>query len=120
MLSITKPTYMFIGFILSLLSTVVRSQTSTVIVTPIPTPDPFDPAAPQPDDPNDTTGWSVVIIDKQWTQLCIGMLPIVAAVVVLSSLYRFVWFPWWHKKMKQVEKEYDRLEKARLGVAGRA
>lgn len=91
------------------------------MTAPTPTATAGGPAAPPPVDPNDTTGWSVVIIDKQWTQLFIGGLPIVGAVIVLASVYQFLWVPWWTEKMKAVEKEYNRLEKERMGGAvGRA
>lgn len=107
-------------------TTVATESSSTFTATasgtvPTPTAATGDPAAPPPVDLNDTTGWSVVIIDKQWTQLFIGGLPIVAGAVVLGSLYQFLWVPWWIRKMKQVEKEYERLEKQRMGgTAGRA
>lgn len=97
------------------------TKTSDTVATPAPTATTSDLAAPSPVDPNDTTGWSVVIIDKQWTQLFIGGLPIIGAVIVLASVYQFLWVPWWTEKMKEVEKEYNRLEKERMGVAvGRA
>ncbi|KAF8456669.1 hypothetical protein BGX38DRAFT_1139854 [Terfezia claveryi] len=109
---------------LSLLTHLAYSQstkTSDTVTTPAPTATTSNSAAPPPVDPNDTTGWSVVIIDKQWTQLFIGGLPIVGAVIVLASVYQFLWVPWWTEKMKEVEKEYNRLEKERMGGAvGRA
>lgn len=107
---------------LSLLTHLAYSQsTSGTVAAPTPTAANGDSAAPPPVDPNDTTGWSVVIIDKQWTQLFIGGLPIVGAVIVLASVYQFLWVPWWIEKMKEVEKEYNRLEKERMeGAVGRA
>ncbi|KAF8421445.1 hypothetical protein EV426DRAFT_609269 [Tirmania nivea] len=107
--------------LLSLLTHLAYSQstrTSGTVAAPTPTAATSDPT---PVDLNDTTGWSVVIIDKQWTQLFIGGLPIVGAVIVLASVYQFMWVPWWTEKMKELEKEYNRLEKERMGgAAGRA
>ena len=71
-------------------------------------------------DINDTQRFSVIIIDKDWTQFFIGGVPIIGAVVVFGCIYQFLWVPWWRAKMKVVEKEYNRLEKARLGPSNRA
>jgi len=62
----------------------------------------------------------VIIIDKEWTQYFIAGVPIIGVAIVLGSIYQFLWVPWWRAKMKEVEKEYNRLEKERLRAGGRA
>ncbi|KAI5798027.1 hypothetical protein DFH27DRAFT_526066 [Peziza echinospora] len=112
----TRPTALLLLLTLLAAATTVLAQDTTIAgSTPIPTFDPVDPATPPPVDPNDTTGWSVVIIDKQWTQLFIGCLPLIFGTILVASLYQFIWCPWWAEKMKSVEKEWEKLEKERLG-----
>jgi len=113
----TSYSYIF-GLLLSLVTLVYSQSTSTTSsTTSIPTAATSDAAAA---DINDTQGYSVIIIDKEWTQFFIGGVPIIGAVVVFGCIYQFLWVPWWRAKMKVVEKEYNRLEKARLGPSSRA
>jgi len=119
----SSPTpYSYIFSLLLSLVTLVYSQstgTTTVDVTSRATS--VTPTAVTSDAA--TTGakeYSVIIIDKEWTQFFIGGVPIIGAVVVLGCIYQFLWVPWWRAKMKVVEKEYNRLEKERLGQGRRA
>ena len=95
--------------LLLLLTTLVSAQTTTAptsSTTILPTPAPKEPPPPVPE----YTGF-----DKQWKEFFIGFIPLIGGIIVLLSLYQFVWCPWWDRRMKIVEKEWMRLEKERLG-----
>lgn len=117
--------YNYIFSLLLSLATLVYSQSTSATTIDVPssaasaTP-PAATSGATTSSPNDTKDFSVIIIDKEWTQFFIGGVPIIGAIVVFGSIYQFLWVPWWIAKMKDVEKEYNRLEKARLGLTSRA
>lgn len=112
----TSYSYIF-SLLLSLVTLVYSQSTGTTITSratsATPTAVTSDAAT------TGTKEYSVIIIDKEWTQFFIGGVPIIGAVVVLGCVYQFLWVPWWRAKMKVVEKEYNRLEKERLGQSRR-
>ena len=117
--------YNYIFSLLLSLATLVYSQTTSattidVASTAVSTTPPTATSGATTATLNDTKEFSVIIIDKEWTQFFIGGVPIIGAVVVFGSIYQFLWVPWWRAKMKDVEKEYNRLEKSRFGPTSRA